>query len=278
MKLVSQDKGEASVQAQGDTSPLPADPCLLGKWRQPTQRGPGEKIRPQFGDHGAIARLRRRDRPQMPSPSGPSPASGVCWERRPGRGAEGGLHTSTFCPLSLPRAGRPPKCLLAWLLRVGSRQLWETPAQGEVGVAQVALAPPPQGQGLRQRQGPGVPPVATWSGGPRGKRCRASGAGRGGRRESGQEEEAGLVAAPRSSSHNSHRSQGWMEAHTHCHKHRQTDRQTDVRTEAARGTESASAMGQGARCRLSTLGDPPQPRSPRPGQTTSRGEYGRPAG
>lgn len=29
---------------------------------------------------------------------------------------------------------------------------------------------------------------------------------------------------PQSSSHNSHRSRGWIEEHTHGHKHRQTDR------------------------------------------------------
>lgn len=58
----------------------------------------------------------------------------------------------------------------------------------------------------------------------------------------------------RSSSHNSHWSRGWMEAHAHGHKHRQTD----VYSEAAQGTGSAGAAGPGARgCPSTQCGSPP---------------------
>lgn len=77
---------------------------------------------------------------------------------------------------------------------------------------------------------------------------------------------------------------GWMEAHTHVHKHRHTD----VHTEATRGTGSAGAVGRRAGCGPSTLcgslppsaagTGAPQPRSPQPGRTTSRGECVGPAG
>ena len=85
---------------------------------------------------------------------------------------------------------------------------------------------------------------------------------------------------PRSSSHNSHRSQGWMEAHTHGHKHRQTDRQTDRRAHRGRPEDGVSQCS-GAGNRLPPVhpgGLPAQPRNPRPGRTTSRGECGGPAG
>lgn len=80
---------------------------------------------------------------------------------------------------------------------------------------------------------------------------------------------------PQSSSYKSHGSQGWLEANAQGHKYRQTD----AHTEATWGTESASAVGQEpAATRPSTLGGlPARPRSPRPGQTMSRGECVGPA-
>lgn len=214
MKLVSQDKGEASIQARGDTSPPPADPCLLGKWRQPTELWPREKVQPQFGVHGAIARLGRRGSPQHLGPQPLSCLRGVLGEREQGRAGHPRGPVCLHPPPSLLAAGWEAPQVLSGLASEGG-------VQATVGDprAQVALAP--GGRGLRQRQGPGCPLQARGQGG-RGARgavpIRQGGEG------GGRVDEKRRRLPPRSRSHNSHRSQGCMEAHARGRKHRQTDR------------------------------------------------------
>lgn len=124
-----------------------------------TRRGPREKMGPQFGVHRATARLRRRDGQQNepPLPSALRPLSclySVCGEsrRKAGwAGTEEGLPASTFLPLSLPEAGRPPKVLTGLASEGGVQATTRAPGPG-AGVTQAESGPGP-GQGLRPRQG-----------------------------------------------------------------------------------------------------------------------------
>lgn len=266
MKLVSQDKGEASIQARGDTSPPPADPCLLGKWRQPTELWPREKVQPQFGVHGAIARLGRRGSPQHLGPQPLSCLRGVLGEREQGRAGHPRGPVCLHPPPSLLAAGWEAPQVLSGLASEGG-------VQATVGDprAQVALAP--GGRGLRQRQGPGCPLQAR---GPGGRGARGAVPIRQGGEEGGEwtRREGGCPLGPAHITVTGHRA-AWR----HTLAAVNTDRQTDVRTEAARGTDHSQCCGAGSRLPPVRPGGPPaQPRSPRPGRTTSRGECGGPAG
>lgn len=211
----------------------------------------------------------------------------------------GGRPASAFHPLPFPGAGRPRK-VLAGLVSEGwgpghcggprsrvrgasssstesslGQGLWRRRAEQQTRLAGAGPAVPPGSQPQACRR----PPEARWT------RGRWAG-GREGPVPMWQEGEEGERVdkkrrqvwwpPPQSSSYKSHGSQGWLEANAQGHKHRQTD----AHTEATWGTESASAVGQEpAATRPSTLGGlPARPRSPRPGQTMSRGECVGPAG
>lgn len=245
--------------AWGDTCPPPADPCLLGKLRQPTERGPGEKLRPQFGVHGPSAKLRRRDRPQMPSPSGPSPPR-VCRERR--RKARRGHRRGPAClllpPSSLATGWEAPKVLAGLASEGGVQATVGDPGPGGGGGSSTGSPGPRAGASGRGRaQGAPCRHVDRWAGG-REVLCQF---GREGRKEGewtrGEGGSGGCPLGPTHVTVTGHRA-GWRHTLTAISTDGQTDRQT---------------------CTLRPPGGlPAQPRSPRPGRTTSRGECGGPAG